>query len=114
MAQREQILARMEASVLDFVSERPNSDFNTITAHFGTPKQIVISCLEGMDGEELARELAIKKKVIGVAVSVGAIVVLLWGSVVFSALMEHNDNAEGFYVEQIVNVTEIQNKVEGE
>ena len=114
MTQRELILSRMEASVRDYVSERPNADYHTITAHFGTPKQIVISCLEEMDGEELVNELSVKKKVVGIVYTAAVIAVLLWAGAVFSALEEHEEHKNGFYKEKIVNVHEITNSVEGE
>ena len=110
MKQRELILSRMEASVRDYVSERPDADYHTITARFGTPKQIVISCLEEMDGEELARELNVRKKIVGVVIATAFIVTMLWGSIVLSAFAEHDANMDGHIEEKIVEVVVLSNK----
>ena len=105
--QRKQILSRMETLVRDFTSEEAHADYSAIAAHFGTPKQIVISCLEEMDGTELAIELSIRKKIVAVVISVAAIALVLWASVVFLAWEKHQKNDNGFFTENIVEEYDI-------
>lgn len=114
MKQREMILSRMEVSVRDYVSENPNADFNALSARFGTPNQIVISCLEEMECGELIRELDVKRKVVTIVFATMAVVVLLWAGAVCSALAEHNTRENGYFVEQIVFEAEVPVELEGE
>lgn len=110
MPQREMMLSRMETSVRAYVSENPKADYHSIAARFGTPKQIVTSCLEDMDGEELVRELDIKKKIIGIVTTAVVIAVMLWAGAVFSELTEHNEEMNGRITEEIVNVVHYTNE----
>ena len=114
MKQREMILTRMEASVRDFVSERPDANYNAITERFGTPEQIVTTCLEEIDGHELARELNSRRKIVRIVLTTAVIMVSLWAVVVFSALAEHSSRSDSYFVEQIVYETEIPDISEGE
>lgn len=112
--QKKQILRRVETSVRNFVSERPNADYHMVTARFGTPKQIVQTCLEEMNGEELIRELNSRRKIVRIVLTTAVIVISLWAAVVILALAEHNSRANGYFVEQIVHETEVSDILEGE
>lgn len=92
----------------------PYADYNTITAQFGTPEQITMFYLGEMDGQELVRKLAIRKRLLLIGVSTALIVGILWGAVVFSALVEHRRSDNGFYVEEIDNIMDNPNQSEGE
>ena len=102
----------VENSVRDFVSDTPGADYNAIVARFGTPEQITVSYLEEMDGQELAKELDVKRKIVNIVTVAAVIAVVLWAGVVFSELAEHEQHQNGFYVEKIVDEYDI--TVEGE
>lgn len=103
-------MRRVETSVRNFVSERPNTDYNMITARFGTPQQIVASYLEEMNVEEISRELNIRKKIVGVIISTAVIAMILWGGAILSAYAEHDANMDGHIEEKIVEVVVVPNK----
>ena len=107
-------MRRVETSVRDYVSARPNADYHMVTARFGTPKQIVQTCLEEMNGEELIRELNSRRKIVRIVLTTAVIVISLWAAVVILALAEHNSRANGYFVEQIVHETEVSDILEGE
>lgn len=100
----------MESSVRDYVSDRPNADYNVITARFGTPQQLVATYLEEMNVEELSRELNIRKKIVGVVILTAFIAMILWGGAILSAYVEHDANMDGHIEEKIVEVVVVPNK----
>lgn len=69
-----------------------------------------MTCLNEMDGEELVRELDVKKKVVGIVATAAAIAILLWAGVVFSEMTEHNEEMDGYFTEGIVNVVRQSNE----
>lgn len=114
MKQREAVLSRMEASVRDFVTERPDADYNAITRRFGSPEQIVATYLEEMDRQELEQELNSHRRIVRIVLTTAVIIICLWATVVFSALAEHSSRKDSYYVEKIVYETEIHDMMEGE
>lgn len=97
----------MEASIRAYVSNRPGTDYREICRRFGTPEQIVNSCLTEMDCADLAKELDIRRKVVSVVTAAAVMAVMLWAGAVFSELTEHNEEMNGYITEKVVNVVRI-------
>lgn len=96
--QKEQILSRVESSVRDFVTENPNADYAAIEQRFGTPQQIVASCIEEMDAQELTLQLRIRKTIVRIVAATALVLVLLWAGVVVTALIRHVKAMNGYLI----------------
>lgn len=107
-------MRRVETSVRDYVSDRPNVDYNSITSRFGTPEQVVSMYLEEMDTSELMNKLRIRKRIIVIIGLAALSAVLLWAWGVGIALAENRDSANGYFVEKVVEISDIPNIEIGE
>lgn len=88
----------MESSVRDFVTENPNADYAAIEQRFGTPQQIVASCIEEMDAQELTLQLRIRKTIVRIVAATALVLVLLWAGVVVTALIRHVKAMNGYLI----------------
>ena len=107
--QKKQILARVESSVRDFVTENPDADYAAIAQRFGTPQQIAASCIEEMDAQELTLQLRIRKTIVRIVAVTALVVVLLWAGVVVTALIRHVKAMNGYLIvgeAEIISSTE--------
>ena len=96
--QKKQILSRVESSVLDFVIENPDVDYDAITRRFGTPQQIATSCIEEMNAPELTQQLRIKKRILRVVGMTAVMLVLLWAGLVVASYVDHRKDMNGYLV----------------
>lgn len=99
--QKKPILCRVAACVRDFVSNRPDADYATITARFGTPQQIAEASLENMDVTELAQELRVRRIIVRIVAITALSVVLLWAGVVGLALAENRASRNGYITDEV-------------
>ena len=106
------ILVQVEASVREYAVENPDLNYKEIVARFGTPQQIAESWLDEMEKPELARQLRINKRIVGIASLLALTIVLLWAVVVISAKEEHDSWMNGHFEEEIVDVTRTPGEVE--
>lgn len=106
--QKDLILSRVEASVRDYVSNRPDANYHVICSRFGTPEQVASSYLEEMDTEELMEKFRIRKNIIAIIAVAAFSAVLLWAWGVGLALAENRDYAEGYFEEKVIEISNIQ------
>lgn len=99
------ILNRINEIIGGYLEENTNPCYDELTARFGTPKQIVTSCLEEMDAEELIQKLKIKRKIVSIVAAAAVAVVVLWAAVVSIAYIENRNDRNGYFEEYISNVT---------
>lgn len=103
-------MERINACVLDYVTEHPNADYGHIKARFGSPEQITTAYVIEKEPGELLKELKVKKRILGVILGAAVIAVTLWVGYVMACYCEVKDNANGclvigeaVIVEQAVN-----------
>ena len=99
------ILRNIDERVEEYLKEYPDARYADLTARFGTPDQIVFSCLEEMDAGELLQRLKIKRKIVGITAAAALAVVVLWTAVVSIMYVENKNYREGYFVEYVSNVT---------
>ncbi len=93
------ILNRINEIIGGYLEENADPSYDGLTARFGTPKQIVTSCLEEMDTGELIQKLKIKRKIVSIVAAAAVAVVVLWAAVVSIAYIEHKKDGDGYFVE---------------
>lgn len=108
------ILAPLEESINEFAVENTDLDYAAMVARFGTPQQVAVSCLEEMESSEVARNLQVKRKIVGILLAAAVVAVLLWACVVFSAKAKLEVDTDGYFEEKIIDVTRIPDNGRGE
>lgn len=103
--QKKRILACMVSPVRDYVERNPNGGYNAIVIHFGKPEQVAESYLVGMEVDELAKHLRIRRKFVTILIASALAIVLLWACVVLTALYKYGEAMPG-YIERIVEEVE--------
>lgn len=98
------ILNRINEIIGGYLEENTDPGYDELTARFGTPKQIVTSCLEEMDAGELIKRLKIKRKIVGIVAAAAAAVVVLWAVVVSIAYINHKEDGDGYMTDRIIVV----------
>lgn len=96
------ILNRINEIIGGYLEENTNPSYDELTARFGTPRQIVTSCLEEMDAGELIQKLKIKRKIVGIVAAAAVAVVVLWAAVVSIIYIGHKKDGDGYYTEQVI------------
>ena len=102
---RREILNRINEIVEGYLKENSSPSYSDLTARFGTPKQIVTSCLEEMDAEELLRRLKFGGKIVRIVAAAAVAVVVMWAVAVSIMLYRDEQYRNGYFVEQVYNVT---------
>lgn len=77
--QKKHLLRQLKHSVSGFLQEHPDADIAAVRQHFGTPEQIVASCLEEMDAPQVLRKIKANHRIVKIIIAVAACIVLLWG-----------------------------------
>lgn len=54
---RKRLLAQLNDSLQSYAEDHPQTDYEELCVHFGTPQQFVSELLASMDGEQLQNEL---------------------------------------------------------
>ena len=96
----------MEVPVRDYAERNPHAGHEGLIQRFGTPEQIVESYLDDMDVKELSEQLNVRKKIVAIVGAAALAIVLLWACVVSFALVEHFGNAEGYFGEEVITITD--------
>ena len=72
------IMARIEDSLLSWAQENPNCDYPDIEARFGKPEKIAADYVDNLGTAELLKNLHIKKKIVTVVTAVAVTIALIW------------------------------------
>lgn len=72
------IMARIEESLLSWSQDNPNCTYPDIEARFGKPEKIAAVYVENVDAEELLHNLHVKKKIVTAVTAVAVIIALIW------------------------------------
>lgn len=72
------IMARIEDSLLSWAQENPGCTYPKIEAHFGKPEKIAADYVDNLETAELLKNLHIKKKIVTVVTAVAVTIALIW------------------------------------
>lgn len=72
------IMARIEDSVLSWAQENPRCTYPDIEAQFGKPETIAADYVDNLGTAELLKNLHIKKKIVTAVTAVAVIIALIW------------------------------------
>lgn len=97
-------MERLASSVRDFVSEHPRVGYHEIVARFGTPEQVAGAYLSELDSAELMDELSARNKIVRIAFVTALTMILMWVGVISFAYVRNQNQTNGYFTEQIVNV----------
>lgn len=89
------ILAQIEATVHEYLTENPGADYTSLVKRFGTPQQIASAYVDEMDTAELLRNLKIRRNIIRIVATVAAAIIIIWAGVVSVALVSDYNSANG-------------------
>lgn len=95
--QKKHLLRQLKNSVCGFLQKHPDADIAAVRQHFGTPEQIVASCLEEMEAPQVLKQLRLRHRILKIIAVVATCIVLLWSATVIFALINELDNSDGYY-----------------
>ena len=88
-------------------------DMASLSARFGTPRQIVESYMENMSVAEFLHDMRIRQRIVRIVFSAALAVVLVWVVVIGGIWLRHRSYDNG-YIEEIVTVIERHEDGDGE
>lgn len=91
-------MERVSAAVRGYAYEHEEADYRLLSERFGSPDQIVLSCLEELEEKDLLQCLTEKRKTIIVVILTACILVLMWAGLIISAYVDHRKNDNGYAV----------------
>lgn len=94
--QKKQILSELKTNITTFLEEHPQTDFQMIQSHFGSPQQIASTYLSDLTDAELLHKLQIRKKVIAIIACLMAAILVIWLAVVGWAIVKEIIIADGY------------------
>lgn len=96
------IVSQIRKSIEDYLLQNPAADLEAVQAHFGTPQQIAVNCVDGHDAFVQLKNIRTKKRVLSVTAGAMAALFLVWAG--FAALDTYVDRIDTRYViERITN-----------
>lgn len=87
------IVSQISKSIDDYLLQNPAADLEAVQAHFGTPQQIAVNCLDGQDAFVQLKKIRTKKRVLSVTAGVMVAIFLIWAG--FFALNTYIDREIG-------------------
>ncbi|MDO5401130.1 MAG: DUF6120 family protein [Eubacteriales bacterium] len=101
-----QMLGNIQSSLDEFLSEKPDADYQALVDRFGTPQQIASTYVDEAETGELLRLLRVRRKVVSIISAVAAALVLTWAAYVTIELVCDAYDAQTSYVN--VTITEVE------
>ena len=92
------IMARIEDSLLSWAQENPNCDYPDIEARFGKPEKIAADYVDNLGTAELLKNLHIKKKIVTVVTAVAVTIALIWAIGVTVVVVDAMLETHGGYI----------------
>lgn len=83
------IMARIEDSLLSWVQDNPRCSYTDIENQFGKPDRIAADYVDNLGTEELLKNLHIKKKIVTAVTAAVAAVVLIWTVSIGIVMVDH-------------------------
>lgn len=99
------LMQQIKQSVYEQTQEDASVDMASLSARFGTPRQIVESYMENMSVAEFLHDMRIRQRIVRIVFSAALAVVLVWVVVIGGIWLRHRSYDNGYY-EDIVTVIE--------
>ena len=74
---KKNIISQIRETIEDYLLQDPTADLETIQAHFGTPQEIAVHCVDGQDTFAQWKKIRNKKRILSVTAGLMAAVFLL-------------------------------------
>ena len=92
---RRTIVSQIRKSIEDYLLQNPAADLEAVQAHFGTPQQIAVNCVDGQDAFVQLKKLRTKKRVLSVTAGVMAALFLVWaGFAAWDTYLSQDDDID--------------------
>ena len=92
------IMARIEDSLLSWAQENPNCDYPDIEARFGKPEKIAADYVDNLGTAELLKNLHIKKKIVTIVTAVAVTIALIWAIGVTVVVVDAINTTHNSYI----------------
>lgn len=109
VCQKRKLMKDIRCSVDSFLQEHPDATFETVSAHFGSPQQIVDTYTEEMPPRELQKTLKMKKRIIGIITGAVAAALIIWLVFLATATSELLKDRNGYIT---IDLTSSQQEVQ--
>lgn len=74
---KKNIISQISETIEDYLLQDPTADLETIQAHFGTPQEIAVHCVDGQDTFAQWKKIRNKKRILSVTAGLMAALFLL-------------------------------------
>lgn len=102
---KKSIISQLTQSVEDFLDQNPHADIDMIQAHFGTPQQIAVSCVDVQNTAAMLKKYNFKRKLRNItAGAMAAVILALTGYIAWDTYLDTADTATSYIVETIIVV----------
>lgn len=92
---RRTIVSQIRKSIEDYLLQNPAADLEAVQAHFGTPQQIAVNCVDGQDAFVQLKKIRTKKRVLSVTAGVMAAIFMMWaGFVAWDTYLSQDDDID--------------------
>ena len=98
-------MQQIKQSVYEQTQEDASVDMASLSARFGTPRQIVESYMENMSVAEFLHDMRIRQRIVRIVFSAALAAILVWVVVIGGIWLRHLSYDNGYY-EDIVTVIE--------
>lgn len=89
------IVSQLRESIEYYLFQNPDADLEVIQAHFGTPQEIAVSCIEEQGTSVLLKKNGFTQKVLAIIAGTMAVVTLIWISYIGWATRDTQKIADG-------------------
>ena len=102
--QKNRFIRELSGNIQAFLEQTPNADMETIQERFGTPQQIASAYVDETDTPQLLKSLRIRRRIVGVVLTVAIAVLILYTIVLICELYIFHDTFGGCFVEEIEEI----------
>lgn len=94
-SQKKEMMETMLSGVEDFLEDHPETDYKTLTEHFGTPKQVAESYW-AVNGGKAAQHTAIMMAMLRVVAALALFIAIVWGIMVAIVTVDYGNRNNGY------------------
>lgn len=102
---KRKMISQICGDLTDFLEEKPDADYGTIVARFGTPQQIAAAYVDETETGELLKMLRIRRRIVTITLATATILVAMWAATVTAAYLD-NASSEIVYIIESIEVIE--------
>lgn len=103
--QKKAVLAYIQNSVQNFLSENPEANMDDLVTAIGTPMDIVNSYFAGLEPEEIRESLKLRKRILQIIAGAAAVALVAWVTVIIIALNTHMGSMHGYFEMEVIQTS---------